>query len=169
MQLHGRTAKQSPDREADLRRGIHYLERALVEAPRNWMVWWVRGKGEQALGDHEAAYRSLWEARQINPRHIDISREFVAECLETGRSSEAVQVAKSLTDADPKNAGLIANLALAYLIDAQLDQAERMADAALHLEPDDRITASVKECIGGVRAGRLPQPKRLADLRARRT
>ena len=77
MNLHGRPATGGARKEADLRAGIGYLEKALVEAPRNWMVWWLRGKAEQALEDHEAAYRSLRRAREINTRHLDIGREFV--------------------------------------------------------------------------------------------
>lgn len=164
MSLHGRPAPGGARKEADLREGISYLEKALGEAPRNWMVWFVRGKAEQALGDHEAACRSFRRAREINSRHLDIGRELVAECLETGRTSEAVSVAESLSRAAPKNAGLLANLALAYLIDEQLDRASATADAALALDPSDKITAAVKDRIGDVRAGRWPQPRSLGDL-----
>jgi Tfp pilus assembly protein PilF len=164
LSFHGRAAPGGVRKEADLRAGIGHLEKALAEAPRNWMVWWVRGKAEQALGAHEASYRSFRRAREINAGHLDIGREFVAECLETGRTSEAVPVAESLSRAAPKNPGLLANLALAYLIDAQLERARAAADAALVLDPSDKITTLVKDRIEDVRAGRWPQPTRLGEL-----
>jgi Flp pilus assembly protein TadD len=87
----------------------------------------------------------------------------------TGRASQAVAIAESLSQAAPRNAGLLANLALAYLIDGQLDQAFACADTALALDPSDRITAALKGRIEDVRAGRWPQPTKLADLIPRRT
>jgi tetratricopeptide (TPR) repeat protein len=164
MRLAGRKPSASRRRDADLREGIGYLDAALQLVPGNWAAWWVRGKAQQALGDHEAAYESLRRAYAINSGHVDVGREFVAECLETGRGAEGAEIAEVLSRREPKNAGLLANLAVAYLIGGRLDDASRAADAALQLDRTDAITASVRRRIEDVRAGRWPQPTRLAEL-----
>jgi len=167
MLLAGRKASTPERRDLDLREGIGFIDRALRIAPNNWAAWWVRGKAQQALGDHEAAYDSFRHAHEINVGQTDVGRELVAECLETGRAAKAVQIAETLSRREPANAGLLANLAVAYLIDGRLDDANRAADAALALDGNDAITASVRRRIEEVRAGRRPQPTRLSDLSGR--
>jgi tetratricopeptide (TPR) repeat protein len=167
MRLAGQTASASPRQDADLREAIGHLDTALRLEPKNWAAWWARGKAQQALGDHEAAYGSLRRANDINGGHVDVGREFVAECLETGRAVEAVGVAEALCHREPKNAGLLANLAVAYLINGRLDDATHAADAALQIDGSDAINVSVRRRIEDVRAGRWPQPSRLADLSRR--
>jgi hypothetical protein len=66
MRLAGRKAIASGERDADLREGIAYLDAALRLRPNNWAAWWVRGKAH--LGDHEAAYKSLRRAHDMNNR-----------------------------------------------------------------------------------------------------
>jgi tetratricopeptide (TPR) repeat protein len=167
MRLAGRKASAGGPRDADLGEGIGYLDAALRLVPNNWTAWWLRGKAQQALGDHEGAYESLRRAHGINSGHVDVAREFVAECLETGRAAEGAEIAEALSRREPKNAGLLANLAVAYLIDGRLDDASRAADAALQLDGTDAITVSVRRRIEDVRAGRWPQPTRLAELSKR--
>jgi tetratricopeptide (TPR) repeat protein len=77
MRLAGRKPSDSGRRDADWREGIGYLDAALRLVPNNWAAWWVRGKAQQALGDHEAAYESLRRAYAINSGHVDVGREFV--------------------------------------------------------------------------------------------
>jgi tetratricopeptide (TPR) repeat protein len=155
MRLTGRTAGDRGRRDADLREGIGYLDAALRLAPDNWTAWWVRGKAQQALEHHEAAYESLRRAYGINGGHVEVGREFVAECLETGRAAEGVRVAEALSIREPRNGGLLANLAVAYLINGRLDDANRAADAALRLDGADATTVSVKRRIEDVRAGTM--------------
>jgi Tfp pilus assembly protein PilF len=164
MKLHGRTATGGSKRQADLLNGIDHLKETLAQAPQNWRAWWVRGKAEQALGDHESAYESFRSARECNTVHVDVARELVAECLELGRTKEAVQVAEWLQTVAPTNAGIVANLALAYLIDAQLELAARTVVVALGFDPSDKISAAIKARIEDVRTGRRPQPTRLGEV-----
>ena len=164
MRLAGRNPNLSAQALADLREGIRYLDMVLNVASNNWAAWWVRGKAEQALTNHESAYESFHSSYIINSQNRDVGRELVLECLETGRASEAVQVAEAICEREPKNAGLLANLALAYLIDGQVEKAMRSAEAALQSDTSDPITKCVKIRIADVQAGRLSQPSCLSDL-----
>jgi tetratricopeptide (TPR) repeat protein len=170
IEPHMRLAGRQPAggrREADLREGVDWANVALRMVPSSWAAWWVRGKALQALGDHEAAYESLRHAHDINGSDLDVSRELVTECLETGRATEAVRVAEAMSCREPQNAGLLANLALAYLIDGRLGDASRAADAASKFGVTDTVIALVRRRIDEVRTGRWPQPSRLSDLSKR--
>lgn len=164
MRLAGRKASVSDRRVADLRQGIDYLDAAIRLVPSSWAAWWLRGKAEQAAGDHEAAHESLSRAYAINSENVDVARELVAECLETGRAAEGIHIAEALCQREPRNAGLLANLAVAYLIGCRLEEAGRAADSALQLDRSDPITVSLRRRIQDVRSGRWPQPTRLSDL-----
>jgi tetratricopeptide (TPR) repeat protein len=167
MWLAGQSPSAGGRREVDLREGIHFVDAALRIIPKSWAAWWVRGKALQALGDHEAACDSLRRAHDINGNDLDVSRELVTECLETGRSTEAVRLAEAMSCREPQNAGLLANLALAYLMDGRLDEASRAADAASKFDVTDSVIALVRRRIDDVRTGRWPQPSRLSDLSRR--
>jgi tetratricopeptide (TPR) repeat protein len=164
MKLHGRISRVDERAATDLREGVRYLDIVVGIKPDNWAAWWVRGKAEQALGEHEAAYASFGRAYAINDQNLDVGRELVSECLETGRASEAVRISETLSAKAPKDAGLLANLALAYLVNGQLDEATRAADASLQLDPADVISARLKARIDDVRSGRRAQPKTLGEL-----
>jgi tetratricopeptide (TPR) repeat protein len=127
MRLHGRIAPVDGRAAKDLREGVGYLDVVVGLKPDNWAASWVRGKAQQALNEHEAAYDSFRRAYEIDESNPDVGRELAAECLETGRASEAVRIAQALTARAPKDAGLLANLALAHLINGQLDEAARAA------------------------------------------
>jgi tetratricopeptide (TPR) repeat protein len=164
MRLADRTPDSDPHAETELNEGIRNLDVALEIAPESWPAWWLRGKAEQALKDHEAAYESFERSYRLHAANPDVGRELVAECLETGRSGEAVAVAEAISRENPQDEGLLANLALAQLLNGHLDEALRVADAALRLDPDDAITKTVRRRIEDVRAGRRPQPTKLGDL-----
>lgn len=164
IRLVGRAVKFDARAEAALRSGIGHLMAALELCPDNWAAWWVRGKAEQALSDHEAAYSSFQHAYNINGQHADVTRELVLECLETGRTAEAVRAAEAISNRNPNDAGLLANLALAYLLDGQLEKAAHAVDAAIMLDRTDQISKHVKLRIEEVRAGRQRQPSRMSDL-----
>jgi tetratricopeptide (TPR) repeat protein len=168
MRLAGRTPSASERRAADLRDGIAWLDIALRLAPENWVAWWLRGKAQQALDAHEAAHKSLQRACSINSGHLDVARELVAECLEIGLATEAVPIAEAIARSKPKDAGLLANLAVAYLLDGRIEDADRTTDLALQIDTLDSIIVSLKRRIDDVRTGRCPKPVRLSDLSRRR-
>jgi len=86
------------------------------------------------------------------------------ECLEVGRSNEAVDVAREALSKAPKDPGLRANLALALLLAGRLGEASDEASAATHLDPSDAVTKNLVRIIEEVRSGTRPQPHHVSDL-----
>ena len=164
MQLTDRAPVGDAARSRKLADGIVCLDRALELAPSNWAAFWVRGKAYQALEDHARARESFASAYSLQEQNPDVGRELVVECLELGRSSEAVVVASRLSNASQTDAGLRANLALALLIDGQVARAQQEVSQARKLDATDTITKALEKRIGEVAAGVRPMPKTLGDL-----
>ena len=61
---------------------------------------------------------------------------------------------------DPNDAGLQANLALALLIDGNIEGAEKAAVCALERAPEDEITTGLLALIREVRDGKRQCPSR---------
>jgi tetratricopeptide (TPR) repeat protein len=164
MELDGRPAKKSSDAARDLREGIRLLDEVLKLDPSNWSALWIQGKAFQTLGDHAEAYARLRRAYAIEQNNPDVSRELMFECLELGRSKEAVEVARASLSKGTKDPGLRANLALALLLAGRIQEAADEASAAAHLNPSDGITKNLVRIIEDVRSGRRLQPHHISDL-----
>jgi len=161
---HESRAAHSTSAQRGVRRGIELLKFVTQANPANWNAHWIIGKGHQALGDSNAAcdsFRASFDLQKDNP---DVAREFMFECLNLGRGSDGVMAARHALSLEPNNAGLHANMALAFLINAQLDEALAAATKSLELDPSDRITKNVQMMIRDVKSGNKPQPNRMSDL-----
>jgi tetratricopeptide (TPR) repeat protein len=157
--------KSNPQSKPDLSAAIQSLDVAVGIEPDSSTAWWARGKAQQLLGDHEAAYESFHRSYKIDEgKNPDAGVQLLLECLETGRGGEAVQVAENINKAQPDNAGMLANLALAYLINGQIDDAERAVSTAEAIDPEDSAITSAKKRVDDVRAGRLPRPQHIAEI-----
>jgi len=144
--------------------GIESLLQYAQHVPDSWQALWLAAKGHEALGDHEAMARELGRARSLQPGRAEIGREYCKALLNTGRFDEAVEVARAASDADPSDAGLIANLALAQLLAGRTQDAGRSIERAAAAAPGDRITATLAGIIDDVEAGRRPAPRSLDEL-----
>jgi len=164
MRLAGRPAKKAANAARDLREGIRLLDEALKLYPSNWSALWIQGKAFQALGDHPQAYARFKRSYAIQRNNPDVGRELMLECLEVGRSNEAVDVAREALSKAPKDPGLRANLALALLLAGRLGEASDEASAATHLDPSDAVTKNLVRIIEEVRSGTRPQPHHVSDL-----
>ncbi len=166
MPLHNResrSARSSKGRQ-EVKRGIELLTFITQANPANWNAHWIIGKGYQALGDSSAACDSFRASFDLQKNNPDVAREYMFECLNLGRSKDGVDAARHAVSLQPANAGLLANLALALLIAADLDAAEQTVNQALVADPKDGITKNVAQMIRDVKSGRKPQPNRIADL-----
>jgi Tfp pilus assembly protein PilF len=164
MKLADRGIARSEDRDVHLRAGIACLDRVLALAPKNWSAFWVRGKALQTLGEHVRSANSFASAYKIQPDNPDVGREYVLELLETKAFPEAVNVSSKLSGDNPTNAGLLANLALALLLNHELQRAAKAIEAALALDPNDPVTKALKHRIEEVASGRRKQPQSLQEL-----
>lgn len=155
----------NPQAKIDLAAAIQSLDVAIGIQPESSTAWWARGKALQLLGDHEQAYEAFHRSYKIDEgKNPDSGVQLLLECLETGRGGEAVHVAETITKAQPDNAGMLANLALAYLINGQLADAARAVSNAAAMDPEDQAIAAARTRIDNVQAGRLPKPNRIADI-----
>ena len=147
--------------KADLKKGIDRYRRVVALDPRNWSGYWMMGKAQEALGDERTAYESFKRAAAIHPYHPDVAREESLALLHLGRASEGVVVAQRSVKYNPEDPGLLANLALAQLLNGELATAEANAAKAQAAAPDDKVTQKLVQVIADVKAGNRPRPKKL--------
>lgn len=166
MQLHGVDAPPTNTEKAreELNRGISLLQKVVEINPENWSAYWVMGKGYQALSQPEHACNAFGKSFAIQKDNPDVAREYMLECLNLGRASAAIDAAQHGVGLSPDDAGLVANLALAYLVGGKTDDAVTTVDKSLQLAPHDEITQNLKAIILEVRDGKRPQPKSVRDL-----
>jgi tetratricopeptide (TPR) repeat protein len=152
--------------QQDIAQGIDYLQQAIELYPGNWRAYWYLGKTFQAIQASGRAYQNFRLAYETNPNEPDICRELMKECLDQGKTQEGVSTALAAVRLRPKDSGLLANLGLALLLNAQLREAEKVTKEAMKIDPNDRITQSILRVISEVRSGQRPQPHRYSDLQS---
>ncbi len=144
--------------QQELCRAVRLLTASIQLNSKNWAACWVLGLTFRMQGEHEAEYKALARAYRLNPEHKDVLREFCLSCMTLGYGEEAVQVGWQATELDPYDAGLLANLGLALLVSGDVDQAERVVQRALNMQPNDAITKNLLEYVQDVHSGKKPRP-----------
>lgn len=143
---------------------IELLDKALAEAPEWWNALWYRGKGYLALGNCELAYESFRRAYELERNVEAIPQELAGVCLELGKFEEAVDVAERAASLDPKDVGLIGNLAVAYLLAGRITAAKKSIAAAISIDGSDSVNNYLNQVIAEVAEGKRPQPHSMAEL-----
>lgn len=166
MILHNASSKdaQSKKAKAEIEEAIKLFDRVLVLNSQNWPAAWLAGKAAQSLNDSERAYAYFHKSFSIKKDNPDVARELMLACLETKRPKEAVEVATHAVTIDESDAGLKANLALAYICAHDIDGAERAINLAVEQNPTDKINTDLKRLIGEVRRGARKLPDTPNDL-----
>jgi Flp pilus assembly protein TadD len=164
LTLHGREPAPSSAKEAEVREGIRWLQRAVAIQPRSWPAWWMIGKGYQGLGEHEGACEAFRRANRLCPDNADVPRELCVECLQLGQFREAVEAARQAVRIERSDPGLQANLALALLLAGDVDEALDQAEQASARDPKDEINRNLLALIREVKEERRPRPKTLAEV-----
>ena len=150
--------------QTDLRRGIALYSAVVSYAPTDWNAYWLMGKAYQALREPTNAFEAFGKAFSIQKKNADVAREYMFECLELGRTAEGVNAAEHALSLEPKDAGLLANLALAYTIAGRIPEASTTVERSLAIDPADEVTLNLKRMIREISEGKRPQPRKLADL-----
>jgi tetratricopeptide (TPR) repeat protein len=165
MRIHGVEAKRiDAAAKAKIARGIALLGVVTKYSPSNWSAHWICGKGYQALGDSPAACDAFKRAFEIQTENPDVAREYMFECLNLGRGIEGLRAATLAVKLNPSDAGLHANLALAYLVSGDPPSALKAVDEALRLNPSDAISKNVGRVTQQIIDGKRSIPKKLSDL-----
>ena len=157
----------SNEAKANINRGIALLNAVVAYNATNWAAWWEMGKGYQALKETDKACDAFGKSYSIQRENPDVAREYMITCLDLGRNQEAVLVADHAVRLAPNDAGLNANLALAYTLNGQLKDAQSAINKSLQIDPKDQISLTLSNVIQEVTNGRRPQPHKMGDLEGR--
>jgi tetratricopeptide (TPR) repeat protein len=147
-----------------LRRALACFGAALQIVPDSWQSLWAMGKIHQRLGEGAEALGCFSRAHQLKPNQPDVAREAGIAATDLGDGPLAVQFTRAAVAAAPNDPGLVSNLALALLINDQVQEAQAAAADALARAPADRITKTLKGIIDDVAAGVRPRPRSARDL-----
>jgi tetratricopeptide (TPR) repeat protein len=146
-----------------LNEAMRLFEQALGINSEGWSSMWALGKIQQRLGNHQASLDWFARAQKINPSHPDVAREAGLAALDCGEAELAVQLCSCAVDNRPGDAGLVANLALAHLLNSDDKHAIECAESAARAAPGDETSRTVLEFVRDVADGRRPRPKKLLD------
>jgi tetratricopeptide (TPR) repeat protein len=169
MRIHGVPEKSvnSAKAQMEIKRGITLLAEVVAYNPTNWSSWWVMGKGFQSLGEAAKACDAFGRSYSLQRENPDVAREFMFECLEVGRTNDAISAAEHAVSLSAKDAGLHANLALAYTMAGRISDAQVAIRKSLELDPKDSISLTLRGVVEEIVAGRRPQPRTLRELEGR--
>lgn len=150
--------------KSDIAHGIALLNAVIAYNTKNWSAWWIIGKGYQALHESDKACAAFGKSYAIQSENPDVAREYMVECLNVGRNKEAVSVAEHAVSLSPNDAGLYANLALAYTVSGRLTDAQSAIKKSLQINPGDQITLSLQKVIQEIVDGKRPQPHTMREI-----
>lgn len=146
-----------------LKEAMRCFEQALEINSEGWSSMWALGKIQQKLGNHQASLSWFATAHKITPTHPDVAREAGLAALDCGEAALTVQFCSCAVDDRPHDAGLVANLALAHMLNGDDKQAIECAERAARAAAGDETSRTVLEFVRDVADGRRPRPKRLLD------
>jgi tetratricopeptide (TPR) repeat protein len=169
MRLHGVPEKSTSSNKAkaDISRGIALLEAVVAYNTNNWAACWTIGKAYQALGNSDKACDAFGRAYGIQRENADVAREYMFECLNLGRTTEAISAAEYAVSLSPKDAGLHANVALAYTLAGRIADAKAAISKSLEIDPRDNISLTLRRVIQEIADGKRRQPRTMAELEGR--
>jgi tetratricopeptide (TPR) repeat protein len=169
MRLHGVPEKStsSARAKAEIARGIALLDAVIAYNTNNWAAWWTIGKGYQALGDSDKACDAFGKSYAIQRGNADVAREYMFECLNLGRTTEAIAAAEYAVSLSPKDAGIHANVALAYTLAGRIADAQAAIGKSLQIDPNDKISLSLHRIVQEIVDGKRKQPHTMRELEGR--
>lgn len=148
-----------------LRRALALFDRVLQTKPDSWNTMWLMAKVHQRLGDKATAFSWMERAYLINPSQLDVTREASLMASDLGRQDSGIAYARRATQIEPENAGLVANLALSYLLANRLEEAKREIARSLKLDPNDSISKTIHETIMHFADKKKTPPSTTGELR----
>jgi Flp pilus assembly protein TadD len=104
-------------------------------------------------------------AYQANASEVYVAREASLMAMHLGEAEDAIVYAYRATQIKPDDAGLVSNLALAYLLANRLADAKREVERSLKMDPNDAITKWTRGVIEAFIAFKKTPPRRVDDLR----
>jgi tetratricopeptide (TPR) repeat protein len=165
MDLEGKSNTVNKKIEDSIKEGIRYLDAVTKINPDNFAAYWIKGKGYQTMKQHESAYLQFDKSFELKKDNPDVARELMIECVHLGKGKEAVEVSLHALALDNSNAGLIGNLALAYLINGDTDLADKTIKKAIEADPNDKINLRLNQIIDKVISGKRNRPTKYDEIK----
>ena len=126
-----------------INRAIEHFQKCVAAYPRSWSSMWGLGKAHQAIGDHCTALQWFEKVYHLKPDLVDVPLEASTEAMRIGDAQKGLQYAKLALTVDRRNPNYHANLALAWLLNQDLDLALEEAKKAVKLDPDSKKIQNV--------------------------
>jgi Flp pilus assembly protein TadD len=164
VDLEGRSITNKSKAKDSIVEGIRHLDAVTKINPNNFAAFWIKGKGYQSLNQHDSAYFQFDKSFELKKDNPDVARELKIECLHLGKGKEAVSISSYALSLDSKNAGLVGNLALAYLINGDTDLADKTIKKAIQTDPNDKINLKLSQIISEVIDGKRKRPTKYDDI-----
>ena len=147
-----------------LQKAIERFQEALEINPTGWQSMWLLGKIHQRLDSETESLFWFQKAMALAPDQPDVARETGLAAFQAGNTELALLCCQAALDARPDDPGLMANLALAHLLEGDLAEAEGFVSKALKLVPHDPISGDLSQIIREVAEGTRPQPTSVHDI-----
>jgi Flp pilus assembly protein TadD len=162
LQFSDHPAKDSttPEGRAAVLRACEMFERVIEINPENWNAMWCLGMGRNVLNQSEAAYNAFANAYRLYNQNPDVGRELMLVCMTLGKGEEALRVSKQVLSLRPDDPGILANHALALLMNSRVPDALAAITCALQLDPDDPASQNVYRVVRECQTGQRSLPLR---------
>src|ERR1051325_7849825 len=155
LRLHGTPAPRATwSVRRKLKQAISRFEQTLQMNPTNWASMWALGKIYQRLNDYTTALQWFTRAYEINSTHPDVAREASLCAMSAGDANAAMKFTTGAMTLKPDDPGLVANHALALLLNHQPEAAKTNAEKAVTAAPNDAVSKSALRFIDDVIAHR---------------
>lgn len=153
-----RQTKPSFFEKIKINKAIRDFEKCLSIVPDHWQSMFFLAKANQRLGDHQRSLSLLEKAMEIDLVNHNIPQEASIEAVHLNDINKAIDLSNEALRRSPNNFGLMGNQAMNLLIANKDNDAQKMIDDALQLNPKDQINKNIQMLIKKVLAGRQKRP-----------
>ncbi len=118
---------------------IASLDAYLLDNPKVWNAWFLKGWAYRRLGQFKEAEQALLSALNYSQGTSDIYNELALCSLEHGQRELAKTYLNTAVDLDDQNITLISNLAYLHLRDSEFDESRHWLEKARILDQNDPV------------------------------
>jgi tetratricopeptide (TPR) repeat protein len=149
-----------------LRKAGVIFEKALQVDSANAAVMLFLSKIEERLQRFEKSLEWIKRANTAEPDHFVLIIELGAAFGRLGRHVEAISVLAPAAHANPDEVRIHCNLALSFLMAGEAENAVRVFEHVIRLEPDVAVNRKLLALAQDVASGAKPVPRSEADIAA---
>jgi len=141
-----------------LYKSIEEFQGCLAIFPEHWQSMTLMAKSYQRLGQHEKALELLEKAFLIETENTTIPMEASLNAMHLEDIDKAIFYSEESLKRKPNDVALLGNHAMNLLVACKDDEAKRIIQQAMKLDPADPINKNVKSVIDVVLSGKRKRP-----------